>query len=83
MAYPVKAWFEQYVNGAMIEQMGYGRCFTAFSSDAIKAYLYDLERFSETLFAYRQDGNRRTFDAVDRFLGDVAAGTIDPADEVS
>ena len=79
-SFPLSGQFEQFVNGAQIERMGYGRRFARFSGDSIKAFLYDTERFTANLKAYRQDGNRATFAAVDRFLEDVERGGL-PADE--
>jgi uncharacterized protein (TIGR00661 family) len=73
-SFPLGDQFEQYVNGAKIEQLGFGRCFPVFSSDSVKAYLYDVNRFVRNLAAYEQDGNANTFVAVDQFLADVAAG---------
>lgn len=79
-SFPLGNQFEQYVNGAQIEKMGYGRRFTVFSSDAIKAFLYDLGRFTETISTYVQDGNVKTFHEVDEFLEDVENGVF-PEDE--
>jgi uncharacterized protein (TIGR00661 family) len=71
-SFPLSGQFEQFVNGAQIERLGYGRRFSAFSADAIKAFLYDLETFSKNVAAYRQNGNQSLFAALDRFLEDVA-----------
>ncbi|MBN1610401.1 MAG: teichoic acid biosynthesis protein [Polyangiaceae bacterium] len=79
-SFPLKGQFEQFVNGAQIERLGYGRRFTDFSSDAIKAFLYDRDRFSQSLESYRQQGNQDVFAAVDRFIDDVAQGGL-PAEE--
>ncbi len=65
---PVKNQFEQYVNASYIEKLGYGRRFTDFSSDVIKTFLYDLDRFQEKLDSYRQDGNQETFRILDEAL---------------
>lgn len=79
-SFPIGGQFEQFVNGAAVERLGYGRRFTRFSADAVKAFLYDLDRFSAALAGYEQDGNRVTLAAVDRFLRDVTRGAL-PADE--
>jgi uncharacterized protein (TIGR00661 family) len=76
-SFPLGGQFEQYINGTKIEQLGFGRSFSSFSPDAVKAYLYDLKRFSSTLAGYRQNGNRRTFEEVDRFIRDVDNGTLE------
>ncbi len=75
-SFPLSGQFEQFVNGEQIERMGYGRRFSRFTGDALKAFLYDLPEFQENLRAYRQDGNREVFAAVDRFLDDVAQNRL-------
>ena len=75
-SFPLKGQFEQFVNGAQIERLGYGRRFGAFSSDAIKAFLYDRNRFKGNLESYRQQGNQEVFAAVDRFIDDAAKGAL-------
>jgi uncharacterized protein (TIGR00661 family) len=79
-SFPLRGQFEQFVNGAEVQQLGYGRCFSYFSSDAVKAFLYNLDRFAANLQNYVQDGNQVTLNAVDRFLSDVTRGQM-PADE--
>ncbi len=75
-SFPLDDQFEQFVNGAQIERLGYGRRFSGFSPDAVKAFIYDLERFRRAIAAYTQDGNKQTLDAVDAFLADAAAGHL-------
>ncbi len=79
-SFPLGDQFEQYVNGAEIEKMGYGRRFSAFSSDAVKAFLYDLPRFADAVKGYTQDGNVQTFHEVDEFLEDVESGALPDED---
>ncbi len=76
-SFPLSGQFEQFVNGAQIERMGYGRRFTRFTGDAIKAFIYDIPEFQLNLNGYRQDGNREVFEAVDRFLEDVSTGALE------
>jgi uncharacterized protein (TIGR00661 family) len=75
-SFPLQGQFEQFVNGAEIERLGYGRRFAEFSPDAIKAFLYDRDRFRTRLESYHQQGNREVFAAVDRFIDDVARGAL-------
>jgi uncharacterized protein (TIGR00661 family) len=79
-SFPLDGQFEQFVNGAEVERLGYGRRFSTFSADAVKAFLYDLGAFTATVAGYRQDGNRQLFGALDQFLDDVAAKRL-PDDE--
>jgi uncharacterized protein (TIGR00661 family) len=80
-SFPLGGQFEQFVNGAQVERLGYGRRFTEFTPDAVKAFLYDLGQFSENLSRYEQDGNQVTLAAVDRFLRDVGQGDMTADDE--
>ena len=75
-SFPIAGQFEQFVNGAQVEQCGYGRRFSQFSADAVKAFLYDLPRFAERLRNYHQLDNSVTFSAVEQFLNDVQMGPI-------
>jgi uncharacterized protein (TIGR00661 family) len=81
LSFPLAGQFEQWVNGAQVERMGWGRRFDAFSPDSAKAFLYDLPDFEAALSARPTPGNETTFDAVDRFLSEVATGTIEAEDE--
>lgn len=82
LSFPLRGQFEQFVNGATIEQMNYGRRFESFHPDHVKTFLYDLERFTEAISKYRQDGNLATFQAIDRFLASpVVAAEIEEDDD--
>ncbi len=63
---PIKNQFEQFVNASYIEKLGYGRGFEKFSSDNLKAFLFDLKLFQESLSHYSQKGNEETFASIDR-----------------
>ena len=60
-SFPLKNQFEQFMNAAYIQKLGYGRHFEELSSDAIKAFLYDLDFFTGNLSTYDQDGNNVLF----------------------
>lgn len=75
-SFPLGGQFEQYVNGAQIERLAYGRRFDGFSPDCVKAFLYDLDRFTHSLSQYQQNGNRLTLSIVDEFLLDVTRGDL-------
>lgn len=79
-SFPLGSQFEQFVNGAQVERLGYGRRFTDFSPDAVKAFLYDLNQFSANLLHYEQEGNAVTLAAVEQFLRDVSLGDM-PGEE--
>lgn len=63
---PISNQFEQFVNAAYIEKLGYGRHFGKMDSDSIKAFLYDIERFHDNLAGYCQNGNELLFQAIER-----------------
>ncbi len=67
-AFPLLGQFEQYVNSAQIERMGYGRTFDRFTSDAIRAFLFDLKLFQKNIREYKQTGNSETLKAIDSFI---------------
>jgi uncharacterized protein (TIGR00661 family) len=71
-SFPLGGQFEQWLNGAMVEKMGYGRCFDAFDADAVKAFLYDLPDYQEALSGYHQNGNEVLFQKVAAFLEEQA-----------
>lgn len=77
LAFPLSGQFEQWVNAAQVERMGYGRNVPKFSPDAVKSFLYDLDTFAQKVQEHSQDGNRSVLDAVDRFLTEVSAGTLE------
>lgn len=67
-SFPLKNQFEQYMNAAFIEKLGYGRHFPSLEVDFIKAFLYDLNKFTQTLSTYQQDGNVVLFDLLTKQL---------------
>ncbi len=77
LSFPLSGQFEQYVNGAEVERMGYGRNFAKFSPDAVKAFLFDLNDFTQAVSQHHQEGNHQILTAVDQFLNEVGAGSVD------
>lgn len=65
---PIHNQFEQYMNAAYIQKMGYGRHFDSFKPDYIKAFLYDLTRFTHNLSALDQEGNKVLFSVLDGLI---------------
>jgi uncharacterized protein (TIGR00661 family) len=60
-SFPIHNQFEQYMNAAYIEKLGYGRHFENLDADCVKAFLYDVPTFKENLQSYKQDGNTSLF----------------------
>lgn len=67
-AFPVKNQFEQFMNAAYVQKMGYGRHFAELEADHLKAFLYDLPLFTQQLASYYQDGNTLLFQALDQSI---------------
>ncbi|MCB2408532.1 MJ1255/VC2487 family glycosyltransferase [Hymenobacter lucidus] len=60
-AIPIPAQFEQFLNAAEVEKLGYGRHFSALTADSVKAFLYDLTGYEQALAGYHQTGNEELF----------------------
>lgn len=71
MSVPIQQQFEQFVNAAYIEKLGYGRHFSSFTADHIKAFLYDLVHFKLSLSKVKQNGNKYTFEVIDGLLKEI------------
>ncbi|UOR03980.1 UDP-glucuronosyltransferase [Hymenobacter aerilatus] len=72
-AVPIPAQFEQFLNAAEVEKLGYGRHFTALTADNVRAFLYDVDAFAEKLRHYQQRGNEVLFATLTQQLEAVAA----------
>lgn len=69
---PIKNQFEQFVNAAYIQKLNYGRHFNEFSSDSIKAFLYDLPLFNKSINGYKHDDNKALFQGIDKIIKSVS-----------
>ncbi|WP_035564176.1 MJ1255/VC2487 family glycosyltransferase [Hymenobacter sp. IS2118] len=74
-AVPIPAQFEQWLNAAQVEQLGYGRHFAALAADNLRAFLYGLAGFEAVLASYEQNGNETLFAKLDQALLALAAET--------
>ncbi|MFY8191074.1 MAG: MJ1255/VC2487 family glycosyltransferase [Bacteroidia bacterium] len=71
-SFPIDGQFEQYMNAAYIEKLGYGRHFKSLGSDQLKAFLYDLPNFTKQLAQYEQNGNEKLFETLNLQLVSLA-----------
>ena len=71
LSVPIAGQFEQFVNAAYLEKLGYGRHFREFSAENIKVFLKDIPMFQESLESYHQDGNSQLFRTLDSLLRDL------------
>jgi uncharacterized protein (TIGR00661 family) len=67
-SFPIHNQFEQWMNAAYIDKMGYGRHFDSLSADHLKAFLYDLPLFEKRLESYKQDGNSILFKGLEDYI---------------
>ena len=70
-AIPIPAQFEQWLNAAEIEKMGYGRHFAVITADNLRAFIYGLAGFETALASYRQQGNEVLFGQLDALLKNI------------
>jgi len=73
-AIPIPAQFEQFLNAAEVDKLGYGRHFKHLTADNIKSFLYDLGDFDAALASYSQDGNKELFRQLDELLAGLLTG---------
>jgi uncharacterized protein (TIGR00661 family) len=67
-SFPIKGQFEQWLNAAYINKLGFGRHFSTLNSDSLKAFLFDLPYFQSQLNQYKQEGNVVIFKAIDQWI---------------
>jgi uncharacterized protein (TIGR00661 family) len=70
-SFPIKGQFEQYMNAAYIDRMGYGRHFEELNVDYLKSFMYELDSYSKNLSKQKQKGNSVLFELLDKKLVDV------------
>jgi len=72
-AIPIPAQFEQFLNAAEVEKLGYGRHFAHLTADNVRAFLYDVNAYEQALAGYAQQGNELLFDALHHLLTEIGA----------
>ncbi|WP_299311780.1 MJ1255/VC2487 family glycosyltransferase [uncultured Aquimarina sp.] len=65
---PIKNQFEQYLNGAYIEKLEYGKMLKDFEIDGIHGFLNDLSKFQKKTKEYQQKDNSLLFNTLDNKL---------------
>jgi uncharacterized protein (TIGR00661 family) len=64
-SFPIHNQFEQWMNAAYIQKLGYGRHFDSLNADHLKSFLYDINVFENNLSVYKQNGNEKLFSVVE------------------
>jgi len=67
-SFPIHNQFEQWMNAAYIQKLGYGRHFDNLNADNLKSFIYDLPLFEKNLSAYSQKGNDVLFKQLEELL---------------
>ncbi|TGE23256.1 MJ1255/VC2487 family glycosyltransferase [Hymenobacter metallicola] len=75
-AIPIPAQFEQFLNAAQVEKLGYGRHFDALTADNVKAFLYDLAGYEQALLGYSQPGNETLFQHLDGLVRELETVSV-------
>lgn len=71
-SFPIHNQFEQYMNAAYIDKLGYGRHFDSLNADCLKSFLYDFKHFKNNLTTYTQEGNLFLFDQLKSYLSKLS-----------
>lgn len=71
-SFPIHNQFEQWMNAAYIQKLGFGRHFENLTSDNLKSFIYDLPFFEKNLSQYHQAGNNVLFKKLDEKLNLLA-----------
>jgi uncharacterized protein (TIGR00661 family) len=67
-SFPINKQFEQWMNAAYIEKLGYGKHCNSLNSDDLKAFLGSIDAYERNLKQYKQDGNYVLFEALESFV---------------
>lgn len=65
---PLENQFEQFMNAAYVQRLGFGRHFDTITPDNLRAFLYDTDNYKLNLQGYHQNGNSELFRVLDTLL---------------
>ena len=74
LSVPIEDHFEQLLNGRYLQYMGFGRHAEEVDAGALGAFMEALPDCEAALEAYRHDGNKGLFDAINEHLDLTAVG---------
>ena len=60
--------FEQWMNAAYIDKLGYGKHCKSLNATDLKEFLEGIAVYEKNLAKYNQDGNRVLFEALDGYM---------------
>jgi uncharacterized protein (TIGR00661 family) len=67
-SFPINKQFEQWMNAAYIDKLGYGKHCNSLNAIDLKAFLVGIPTFEKNLLGYKQDGNKLLFEQLDSKL---------------
>jgi len=68
-SFPINKQFEQWMNAAYLDKLGYGKHCNSLNAIDLKAFLEGIPIFEKHLLGYKQEGNKLLFDQLDSKLG--------------
>jgi uncharacterized protein (TIGR00661 family) len=71
LSIPVKKQYEQIVNATYLEKMRYGEFHDEISKEVVEAFLKKLPVYEKTLSVYKQEGNQKLFNTVDKIIDTI------------
>jgi uncharacterized protein (TIGR00661 family) len=73
-SFPINKQFEQWMNAAYIDKLGYGKHCNSLNASDLKAFLEDIDAYERNLMQYKQDGNYVLFEALDKYINSIFKG---------
>lgn len=67
-SFPINKQFEQWMNAAYIDKLGYGKHCKSLNATDLKEFLEGIAVYEKNLAKYNQDGNRVLFEALDGYM---------------
>ena len=71
MSNPVTGQFEQILNATQLEKEGYGMFVEKITSEKIKLFLKNLDRYKQNLENYKQEDNREALSQIEKKIEEV------------
>jgi uncharacterized protein (TIGR00661 family) len=73
-SFPINKQFEQWMNAAYIDKLGYGKHCNSLNANDLKAFLEGIDAYERNLKQYKQDGNYVLFEALDKYINSIFKG---------
>jgi uncharacterized protein (TIGR00661 family) len=70
-SFPINKQFEQWMNAAYIDKLGYGKHCNSLNAVDLKSFLKDLSLYTKELANYKQSGNTILFNSLALFMKSI------------